>query len=286
MRSTKLGTAAIALALAACRGPRVPPPDLSRDPAALLADVRATQARVERVRGTARIRVSSPRASGSVDAYAAAEKPDRVRLETVDFFGNTVAVLAASGGRFAFLDVREKAFYRGEATPENVSRFLPVVVPVEEIATILCGSAPLLDGDALEVVPGDGVLLLTLGRGAWGQRLGVGPAAAVESSRVRRLDPGAGGAAAERAPAYDLAFDGFRQRAGVRFPGEVELDAPEAGSSVALRWKDDLQVNPPADPALFRLEPPPGARVLELRPGQAVPRPGSGQEAPAAGPGS
>lgn len=261
--------AGAALGLAACA--RVPPADLSRDPAALLEQVRAAQARVERVRGTARVRIDAPGASGTVTEFVAAEKPDRVHLETLDFFGNPAAVLVAAGGRFAFLDQREKVFYRGDATPENVSRLLPVLLPVEELVTILCGSAPLLAGTPLEVQPRGSALLLTIGRGALGQRVAIGDEATVESSRVRRSEQGPDGAWRETAPAYDLELGRFRHRNGIRFPGEVHLDAASARARVDLVWRDDPDVNDPLDPRLFHLEPPRGVRVVELSEGASVP---------------
>jgi hypothetical protein len=120
-RGARGGAAARAGALVACWlaalsavvggcASRVPPADLSRDPAALLEQVRAAQARVTRVRGSARVNIESPGGSGTVTELAAAEKPDRLRLETLDFFGNPAAVLVAAGGRFAFHDQRENVF--------------------------------------------------------------------------------------------------------------------------------------------------------------------------------
>ena len=265
--SRRIAAAALAAALAGC--PRAPPPDLSRDPARLLEAVRAAQGRVERVKGGARVRVESPGASGTVDELVAAEKPDRLRLETLDFFGNVVTVLVADGKRFALYDARDGVLYRGEATPENVSRLLPLTLPAEEIATMLCGSAPILAAPPVSAEPDGALLLLTLGSDGSGQRLGVGAEAAVEWSRLRRA--AAPGAAAAAAPDYDLAFDVFRHRGGARFPTEAELRAPSARVRVALRWKDDLEVNGPAEPGLFRLEPPRGARVVDLPPGGAAP---------------
>ncbi len=260
--------AALSLALAGC--PRVPPADLSRDPSALLDQVRGAQERVRRVRGNARVRISSPSASGSAVEFAAAEKPDRVHLETLDFFGNPVAVLVAAGGRFGFHDARANVFYRGDATPENVSRLLPVVIPVEELVVILCGSAPILPGTPLEVTTKDALLLLTIGLDDVGQRLAVGERASVEWSRVRRALPARAAAASEASPAYDLEFDGFDLRSGVRFPSEVKLDAPSGKSRIQLAWRD-VEVNPDLDPALFRFEPPRGARVVDLARGAPVP---------------
>jgi hypothetical protein len=258
--------AVLALALTAC--PRVPPADLSRDPSALLDQVRGAQDRVQRVRGSARVKISSPGGSGSAIEFAAAEKPDRVRLETLDFFGNPVAVLVAADGRFGFHDARANVFYRGDATPENVSRLLPVVMPVEELVVILCGSAPLLPGAPLEVSVKDDLLLLTIGLGEVGQRIAIGERASVEWSRVRRAG---GSTVSEAAPAYDLEFGGFHELGAVRFPSEVQLDAAAAKSHIRFAWRDDVQVNGTVAAGLFHLEPPRGARVVELAPGAPVP---------------
>ncbi|BDG09353.1 DUF4292 domain-containing protein [Anaeromyxobacter paludicola] len=262
--------AALLLAAAACARRAPPPPDLSQDPAALLAAVRATQDKVRSVQGSARVRIDAPgmKVPGGLQEFVAAEKPDRLHLETLDFFGNVAAVLVASGGRFALYDAREHVLYRGEATPENVSRFLPVLLPVEELVTILCGSAPILPGRPVSVQPGDGSLLLTLAQGAVGQRLQVGELAAISSSRVRRLGRDAAGREVEDAPAYDLDLNLRRHRAGVVFPLELKLIAPSARSTVELTWGEDLDINGRVDPKLFEMNPPKGARVVELGSGQ------------------
>jgi hypothetical protein len=270
LRARAAGAAASALLIALAGCPRVPPPDLSRDPSALLDQVRAAQARVQRVKGNARVKVDAPNVSGTVPEFIAAEKPDRVHLETLDFFGNPAAVLVAADGRFAFLDVRANVFYRGDATPDNVSRLLPVVIPVEELVTILCGSAPLLPGKPLDATVEGGTLLLTIGAGDVGQRIAVGELASVEWSRVRKAGPSSA-SVSDLAPAYDLEFESFQRRGSVRFPGEVRLDAPAGKARVRLAWRDDLEIDGRLDPALFRLEPPKGARVVDLARGAPVP---------------
>jgi hypothetical protein len=270
-RSALRWTALLSLAAAALQGcAHAPPADLSRDPAALLEQVRQAQARVQRVRGTARLRIDSPSLSGTLLEFIAAEKPDRVHLETLDFFGNPAAVMVASGGRFGFFDARANVFYRGDATPENVSRLLPVVLPLDELVTILCGSAPLLQGKPLEVAVDGDELLLTIGRGEIGQRLTIGDEAAVVESRIRRA---AGAGQPSENPAYDLTLSDFHRKSGVRFPNRTRLDAPGAKSRVDLTWREDLEVGSGLDAALFRLEPPRGARVVELAHGEPVPAP-------------
>ncbi|HEU4383040.1 MAG TPA: DUF4292 domain-containing protein [Anaeromyxobacteraceae bacterium] len=252
-----------AVALLGCR---VPPPDLSRDPAQLLESVRAAQARVQRVEGSARVWVDSPERSGWVDQFLAAEKPDRVRIETRDFFGNVAAVLVAGGGRFALYDARAKVHYRGEATPENLSRMLPLALPPADLAGLLCGAAPILEGAPREVEVRGSLLVLRLAAASGEQELSVGEEAAVEASLLRRASPAPG------QPDYHLEFDAFRRRGGARFPTVARLEAPAARVRVELRWKEDLEVNGSPDPALFRLDPPRGARVVDLEPGSAPPR--------------
>jgi hypothetical protein len=275
---------AVAFALVACR-PRVPPPDLSRDAGELLAQVRAGQARVQRVSGEARVKVEAKgmRTAVTVRQFIAAEKPDRLHVEVLDFFGNVGAVLAAEGGRFQLFDAKERVFYRGAATPENLARLVPLPLPAEDLVTILCGSAPLLDG-AEDVDVRGAALVLSLGADGRAQEVRVGEQATVERSSVVAVPPGT-------APAYSLDFDGFRPLAVGRFPGELRIRAEDPRVRLDLRW-GEVQVNGDLEGVRFTLDPPRGARVVELedaehevpnlfRDGVPEPRP----ESPAPGPG-
>jgi hypothetical protein len=245
--------AVVALALAAgCA--RVPPPDLSRDPARLLEQVRAAQDGATACRGSARLSVSSSDPSGSLDAWVAAERGGRVRVDVFDFFGNPAALLVASGGRFAFYDAREGVLYRGDDTPENLARLVPVPIGAKDLASVICGSAPIIDGRAVSTEAGDGVLLLEIAGESGRQVLAVGEGGAVERASFL---PGA-----HRGKPWKVAFSAFRRTAGQRFPGDVELRG--GGAEVSLLWKDDLEVNLPPEASLFELAPPRGARVVDL----------------------
>lgn len=247
------------LALAGCV--RAPPPDLSRDPVPLLAQVRSAQDAVTSCRGSARLALSAPDLAGSLDAWVAAETSGRLRVEVFDFFGNPAAVLVAGGGRFALLDSRAGTFHRGDDTPENLARLLPVPLGARELARVICGSAPILDGHPVAAEPGDGVVLLEIAGAAGRQVLGVGEGASIVSASFL---PGARGGTAWKA-----AFSIFRHPGGRRFPTEVDLRG--GGAEIGLRWKDDLEVNGAPDDALFALEPPRGARVIDLAPGAGPP---------------
>ena len=251
----------VALALAGCR--RLPAPDLPADPAALLDEVVRAQRAVTSVEGQARVHVEARGFEGTVTQFIAAEKPDRLHVETLDFFGNVVAVLVASGDRFALYDAREKVLYRGRPTKENIARLVPLAIDAPSLVTILCGSAPLLPGPPVELEPGEGVVRLVLDGGDRRQTLAIGAEAAVERSRVRLV--GADGAVTDApAPdAFDLRFDVFRRWGGARFPTDLHLVARDPAAKLDLHWTE-VEVNRPVDPELFVLEPPRGARVVEL----------------------
>jgi hypothetical protein len=240
---------------------RVPPPDLSRNPAELLAQVRAAQEGVTTCRGSARLAVSSPDLSGSLDAWMAAEKGGRVRVELFDFFGNPAAVLVAGGGRFALYDARAGALYRGEDTPENLARLVPVPIGARDLAAVICGSAPLIEGSPVLAEPGDGVLLLEVAGPGGREILAVGEGAA--ATRAKYLPVSGSGAP------WSVSFSVFRHVAGRRVPRDVELSG--GGAEVSLHWKDDLEVNRSPEASLFQLETPRGARVVDLAPGARPP---------------
>lgn len=244
----------LALALlAACL--RAPPPDLSRDATGLLEQVSERQSAVRAVRGSARLGVTSEALSGSLESWLAAEKPGRVRIEVLDFFGNPAAVLVADGDRFALYDARAGVLYRGEATPDNLSRLIPLPLPAGDLAAMLCGSAPISGGRPAAAEPDGDAMRLELDGGDGREVLWVGAGGAVRSAL---FEPRAGSVLR----AWHVSFDGFDRRGGVLFP--VDADLRGAKARVTLHWKRDLEVNPGLDPATFRLDPPRGARVVEL----------------------
>jgi outer membrane lipoprotein-sorting protein len=255
----RLAAAGALVSLAGCH-PRLPPPDLSLDPAALLAEVRAAQAAVVSVRGRARVTVDSPGGGGGTEQELVAERPGRLRVEVYDFFGNVLAVLAVDGGRLALYDARARTFARGAATPTNLARLLPVALSPAELVTLLCGSAPLIDGQPVSAEPGDGRVLLTLQAGDRRQLLEVGAGAVLLGSRQIRA-----GADGETPDGLEARFSDHRPRGGQPTPTEVIARLPASGVGLSLRWRE-LEVNQPVDPSLFGLSPPAGARVVDLDP--------------------
>ena len=252
--STRSVLALLAATAAMACAPRVPPPDLSLDPAGLLAQVEAAGAVVARVQGEARLRLDAPGAKGVLPAWVAAERPDRLHVEVLDFFGNPSAVLVAAGGRLAIYDARQRTFYRGAATAANLARLVPLPLSPERLVAVLCGT-PVLAGAPRSADPGRGFVALELRDGARATSLRVGPRAAVVSATFR------GGAPV--VPDHDVRYAGFLDLERARFPTEVVVTAGDPAVRVELAWKEP-DTGGRVDAALFRLEPPAGARVVEL----------------------
>ncbi len=261
-RSRPAVLAALVAVLAGCP-PRAPPPDLSLDPAALAGQVLEVQERTRSVRGEVRIAIDTKGLSGTVPALVAAEKPDRVLVQTLDFFGNTVAVLAAADGKLSFYDARARVVYRGPATPENLARLVPLPLSPAALVEILCGSAPLIRGEPTSAEPGKGYVTLRISGGARTEELRIGRGADVLRASVRvggKAGPGT----------YDLEFGAFDALEGLHFPAEVSLSAESPRVRMKVTWSDAEQ-NVALERKTFTPRLPAGVRVVEL--GEAAPPP-------------
>ncbi|MCG3174054.1 MAG: hypothetical protein GMKNLPBB_02274 [Myxococcota bacterium] len=109
-------------------------------PALLLAKLEERNQTYSSMRVRARVVVRQPGGGGVFDQEIVVRKPDRLRFETLHFFGSPVAALMSNGKEFAMLDFQFAQFVRGPATPENVSRHFPMVVEGREIAALMTGT--------------------------------------------------------------------------------------------------------------------------------------------------
>ncbi len=232
------------------------------DAGELLQLVGAAQAQAVTVVGDGKLRVESPREKGSVSVYVAASRPGLLRMELFDFFNRPIAVLVTDGARFGLLQFQENTFYQGPATPRNLSRFLPVALPSEELVSIMLGQVPFIPASrmALRFDREEGLYVLTLQAGEATQRLHIHPT----FLRVVRSD-------VEGVSAYDLEYDRFREREGLVFPEEVTLRSDAAQVLLRLRYTE-ISLNEGPDPTLFELIPPEGIPVVEVgEGGQSLP---------------
>jgi hypothetical protein len=246
--------------LAACPPRRV---DFGKDGAPtsakdLLARVVFAESQIISMKGDGRLGVDSPQGKGSVSLFAAVTHPAYVHIEQLDFFGRPQGVFVTDGENFGLYLAQDGKYFRGPATAANLSRFLPVVMPPSELASVMLGRTPKIPIDQLAMRFDDSLQLfvLTLERGKVRQILHVQP----PSYRVVK-------STAENLNAYELEFSELTtfnaQTQPVIAPKTAALDAKIARTRIELVWKD-VAVNEAPDMTLFELTPPEGVPVVEV----------------------
>src|SRR3954453_23282398 len=179
LRSTVRTLAALALALlfAGCPKPQVvsgPPPD----PGALYIQARKAHGGPETLTCDAKAFVEAPENGGRYALHLSVKRQTSLRIEALTPMGDPAAVLVADQGRFALLDLRNNVFFRGPATPENLSRLIPAPLRDEELVALISGDIPELPDARPESArrSGDGYqLTLSSLRLRQGGGLGGGP---------------------------------------------------------------------------------------------------------------
>lgn len=224
----------------------------------LLSRVTYAEKQIISMKGDGRLGVDSPQGKGTVTLFAAVTHPAYVHIEQLDFFGRPQGVFVTDGERFGLYLAQDGKYYRGPATAANLSRFLPVVMPPSELASVMLGRAPRIPIDEMEMRFDDSLQLfvLTLHRGKVKQILHVQP----PSYRVVK-------STAENLNAYELEFSDITtfnaDTQPVTAPKTASLDAKLAKTKVELTWKE-VAVNEAPDLTLFDLEPPEGIPVVEV----------------------
>ncbi|MRG91715.1 LolA family protein [Polyangium spumosum] len=128
---------------AACGGAK-PPPSVFPTGDDALARMKDTYACVNGVQGQAKIDRFAPEGRVRGEVHLFAVNPDRVRFDVVSPFGAMLYTLTADGERFQMLDVKEKQFLFGPASPCNLARMTRVPIPGHALVSLLRGEAPVL----------------------------------------------------------------------------------------------------------------------------------------------
>lgn len=225
-----------------------------QDASLLLELVQAAEEQVIAVKGESKIKVESPQGSGVVTLFIALQRPGLLHLESLDFFGKPQAVLVSDGKRFGLYQSAEGKYYQGPASPQNLSRFLPIVLPPAELVSLMLGQAPRIPAESMTVTVNQErrAYELKLISGEVTQTLFVHPKTfRVLESQVRGVN------------AYDLRFDDFEEVGAAVYPRKVQLTAEAAKTKLELLYKD-VELNPAPDLTLFDLLPPANVPVVEV----------------------
>ncbi|HKK00873.1 MAG TPA: DUF4292 domain-containing protein [Desulfuromonadales bacterium] len=245
----------LCLMLTACAPRAIRPPELHPVPATtLLASVSASGRAFHSLRGLAKVKVvDSGRTIGGTQVILA-EKPDRLRAETLSPFGQPLLVLASDGRQLSILAPGEGRFYQGPATAQNLGRFTGFAVPLPTLVQILLYQVPVIAGSQQSVsITKDGRYRLTL-QTYNGQR------------EVLYFD------ANKRLVEMNYSADGelkflvswSRFTTGERaFPQAATLSLPRQQTEVSLMFTE-LKINAPIPAERFDLKPPAGVSIVDL----------------------
>jgi outer membrane lipoprotein-sorting protein len=219
------------------------------EPAALHAQAQAAHRVPETLSCDAKAFVDAKENGGRYSLHLSVKRPGSIRIEALNPMGDPAAVLVADQGRFALLDLRNNVFYRGPATPQNLSRLIPAPLTAEELAALLTGAVPAPagaqptasrregDGYRLTLTAPDAVEHVTLGG----------------DLRVIRVS---------REEMWEVSLDDHDDSSGAQVPRLLHLEAP--GTKVDLKLRNLVAGKLPP-PGAFVLDPPPGMRIEDLQ---------------------
>ncbi len=241
---------------AALRRPVRPAPPERLPSAAELAAVLAQRREALRsLRALAHIRYRDPEESNRSREALVVARPDHLRVEVLSLFGS-MFVLTASDGALAAYAPQEHTLYRGRASPENLWRYVRLMLPVDDLVDIVLGTPPARAGGEAQVTfdAQSGAVVL---RQVWrdgAQMVWFSPA----DLPVAAEEQTANGRAQWRA-----SFGAYEDHSGLRLATHVALELPEWQRSLEISL-EDIDVNPTLDPSIFALQMPPGTKVVDL----------------------
>jgi outer membrane lipoprotein-sorting protein len=268
MRSARCGRApavtvlvfTLSYVLAACTAtrpltPRAAPAVLP-SAAELEAGLAARRDAVRSLRALARLRYRDAEQSVTSREAIVVARPDRVRVEVLSIFGS-VFLLVADNGQMTAYARNENTVYRGQASPQNLQRYVRLGVPVDELVDIVLGTPPARDGRAqVSFDEAAGAIRLRRWLDQGSQTVWFSEA----SLPLATEEAGADGRARWRAT-----FAEYEDHAGVPIATRIGLDLPAWSQSMEIALQD-IEVNPTLDHSIFAFQAPSGSKVVDLHP--------------------
>jgi hypothetical protein len=219
----------------------------------LLAEWLRRSPEPQSLQGVAKVRVQTPQRTLNGTQVILAGAPDRLRAETLSPFGTPLLVLAANGSELAVLLPGDNLFYHGRATPENLGRFTRLPLRLTDLVGILLSRPPLLTYQQLDA--------FALADGGWRIELKAGQRRQLLhfDATLRLLDVHYLTAGELQ---LRLGYGDYAEADG-NLPRRIDLELPLQQTQASLLF-NELEADRQLLPALFTLEPPPGATVIGL----------------------
>ena len=235
-------------------------PDMQALPTAsqALETLRKTGAERRTIRAAGRVTYYGDKGRVRVRTEVVARRAGQFRVETISPFEQPIDVMACDGDELWLLS--KGVLKKGQATPNNVARLLPLPLAPSEIVDTLMGGIPTGDGFFAEkLTPTDrGAWLLTVARKSGEERviLTVDPVRTVVTRATIERPIGT--------PYLSAVFEDFIElEEGGHYPEKIRMTMPGRDVDVRLKFKTP-EINVDLDSRLFRLSPPPGQAVQPL----------------------
>lgn len=241
-RASRLASALACLLLGACAQLAGPP---AFQP--IEGEDEAMRARVERaiaeadarqtLRAVGQLHVAGPSGSGKVKQVVLVERPERLRLESLNVLGQAATMLVTDGERFAFYD--GKTLDSGAVSAEVLHERLGLAfTPAEAVGALLAAPRPV-------VWPPRGVLARGAERAVLFSDQSLRFAENGDLAAIENLDAGGG-------VRWTASYSAWRDVPGGRYPFSVVLEFPETKLRAELTL-DKVELDVPIDEALFRV---------------------------------
>jgi outer membrane lipoprotein-sorting protein len=162
MKFVLLILASLTLCCCPRNGLHLPESDRIKDPKRLMTATREKGRELSSLRaeGTILMRRGGKRVKAHMILLL--RRPATLRFETISFFEQPLSILVTDGMRFSLWDMDKGRFYQGSATPQNISRVIPIPMDGPEVSGILFGDPPLIPFAESKLDFKDGLYILTL----------------------------------------------------------------------------------------------------------------------------
>jgi outer membrane biogenesis lipoprotein LolB len=216
--------------------PLHPAPAVLPSAAAIDAALAARRASLHSLRAVARLRYRDATQSVASREAIVVARPDRVRVEVLSLFGS-VFLLVADDGQMTAYAREENTVYRGQASPQNLERYVRLGLPVDELVDIALGTPPPREGRAqVSFDKGAGAIRLYRSFDQGAQTVWLSEA----SLPLATEEVGADGT-----PHWRATFGAYEDHGGVAVATHIALDLP------AWSWIFSLsQTDAPPDRSL------------------------------------
>lgn len=232
--------------LAGCAA-KTPPPVVKVDPNALLQQVQAQRNQFSGLKGTARLKISTPDKNQSSTQALVIERPDQLRADVLSPFGQPVLQMTVTQGRLEAYVPSRKEVYRGAASADNLFRFTHIPLRINDLIALCLYSPPLIS-DSVDSVQdtNDGVTLL-LADGQRFQRLFFDAGGRLTGAHFLQQDQ----------ILLTVEWDDFDD-AAQGFPKSIHMELPLEQASAWLEYRK-IDLNPTIAPKTYTLRIPDSA---------------------------